>query len=162
MGAIERENPTLKGVLPRDYARPSLDKVRLGGLVDIISNIGFNESAPKSKDVLGRVLYKYNAPEIDPIFPRSVLRKKIFDHSQIEHPANFWILAKGKNANKSDKHPADYFADVPEKEMKRALIKRDMLDYRRFTSFLEDRSEATMKTISKEIGLSATDFQSSS
>src|SRR5712671_8066500 len=40
MGAIERENPTLKGVLPRDYARPSLDKVRLGGLVDIISNIG--------------------------------------------------------------------------------------------------------------------------
>ena len=37
MGAIERENPTLKGVLPRDYARPSLDKVRLGGLVDIIS-----------------------------------------------------------------------------------------------------------------------------
>jgi type I restriction enzyme M protein len=58
MGAIERENPTLKGVLPRDYARPSLDKVRLGGLVDIISNIGFNESAAKSKDVLGRI-YEY-------------------------------------------------------------------------------------------------------
>jgi type I restriction enzyme M protein len=58
MGAIERENPTLKNVLPRDYARPSLDKVRLGGLVDIISNIGFNESAAKSKDVLGRV-YEY-------------------------------------------------------------------------------------------------------
>jgi type I restriction enzyme M protein len=58
MGAIERENQTLKGVLPRDYARPSLDKVRLGGLVDIISNIGFNESAAKSKDVLGRV-YEY-------------------------------------------------------------------------------------------------------
>ncbi|MHB8520211.1 MAG: class I SAM-dependent DNA methyltransferase [Limisphaerales bacterium] len=58
MGAIERENPTLKGVLPRDYARPSLDKVRLGGLVDIVSNIGFNESAAKSKDVLGRV-YEY-------------------------------------------------------------------------------------------------------
>ena len=35
MGAIERENPTLKGVLPRDYARPSLDKVRLGGFVDV-------------------------------------------------------------------------------------------------------------------------------
>lgn len=58
MGAIERENPKLKGVLPRDYARPSLDKVRLGGLVDIISNIGFNQSAAKSKDVLGRV-YEY-------------------------------------------------------------------------------------------------------
>jgi type I restriction enzyme M protein len=58
MGAIERENPTLKGVLPRDYARPSLDKFWFGGLVDIISNIGFNESAAKSKDVLGRV-YEY-------------------------------------------------------------------------------------------------------
>jgi type I restriction enzyme M protein len=45
-------------VLPRGYARPSLDKVRLGGLVDIISNIGFNESAAKSKDMLGRV-YEY-------------------------------------------------------------------------------------------------------
>ena len=45
MSAIERENPALKGVLPRDYARPSLDKVRLGGLADIISNIGFNEIA---------------------------------------------------------------------------------------------------------------------
>ena len=62
MGAIERENPTLKGVLPRDYARPSLDKVRLGGLVDIISNIGFNESAAKSKDVLGRVYEYFLAP----------------------------------------------------------------------------------------------------
>ena len=58
MGAIKRENPTLKGVLPRDYARPSLDKVRLGGLVDIISNIGFTASAAKSKDILGRV-YEY-------------------------------------------------------------------------------------------------------
>ncbi|MHB8520689.1 MAG: type I restriction-modification system subunit M [Limisphaerales bacterium] len=46
MGAIERENPTLKGVLPRDYTRPSLDKVRLGGLVDIISNIGFGGPSP--------------------------------------------------------------------------------------------------------------------
>jgi type I restriction-modification system DNA methylase subunit len=58
MGAVERENSTLKGVLPRDYARPSLDHVQLGGLVDVISNIGFNESAVKSKNVIGRV-YEY-------------------------------------------------------------------------------------------------------
>jgi type I restriction enzyme M protein len=58
MNAIERENPTLKHMLPNDYARAELDKIRLGGLVDIISNIGFNESAAKSKDVLGRV-YEY-------------------------------------------------------------------------------------------------------
>jgi type I restriction enzyme M protein len=53
MGAIERENPTLKGVLPRDYARPSLDKVRLGGLVDIISNIGFGSRHPLPSDGRG-------------------------------------------------------------------------------------------------------------
>jgi type I restriction enzyme M protein len=58
MGAIECENPTLMGVLPRAYARPSHDRVRVGGLVDIISELGFNESAAKSKDALARV-YEY-------------------------------------------------------------------------------------------------------
>ena len=58
MGLIERENTTLKGVLPRDYARPSLDKTKLGELVDIISNVGFGQGARESKDVLGRV-YEY-------------------------------------------------------------------------------------------------------
>ena len=58
MGLIERENVSLKGVLPRDYARPSLDKTKLGELVDIISNVGFGQGARESKDVLGRV-YEY-------------------------------------------------------------------------------------------------------
>ena len=58
MAAIERENPTLKGVLPREYAKPTLDKIKLGELVDIISNLGFGEKAMKSKDILGRV-YEY-------------------------------------------------------------------------------------------------------
>lgn len=58
MGLIEKENPSLKGVLPRDYGRPTLDKVKLGELVDIISNIGFAEKAERSKDILGRV-YEY-------------------------------------------------------------------------------------------------------
>jgi hypothetical protein len=81
------------------------------------------------------------------------------EHSKIEHPANFWILAKGKNANKSNKHPADYFADVPASEMKRAFIDPDMLDYRRYTSFLEQRCAAMLEAITKEIGLSQADFQ---
>lgn len=38
MTAIEKENPSLKGVLPKDYSRPALDKHRLGELVDIIGN----------------------------------------------------------------------------------------------------------------------------
>jgi type I restriction enzyme M protein len=58
MDAIERDNPNLRGVLPKDYARPALDKQRLGELIDLIGNIGFNEPGQKSKDLLGRV-YEY-------------------------------------------------------------------------------------------------------
>jgi len=58
MTAIERDNPSLKGVLPKDYARPALDKRRLGQLIDLVSNIGLGDEASRSKDVLGRV-YEY-------------------------------------------------------------------------------------------------------
>jgi type I restriction enzyme M protein len=58
MAAIEKENAQLKGVLPKDYSRPSLDKHRLGELVDIIGNIGLGDDAARSKDILGRV-YEY-------------------------------------------------------------------------------------------------------
>lgn len=58
MDAIELDNPSLKGVLPKDYARPSLDKKRLGELVDMIGNVGFNAPGQDSKDLLGRV-YEY-------------------------------------------------------------------------------------------------------
>jgi type I restriction enzyme M protein len=55
MLAIERDNPTLKGVLPKDYAHPRLDKQRLGQLIDLISNIGLGDTENRSKDILGRV-----------------------------------------------------------------------------------------------------------
>lgn len=58
MDTIENENPNLKGILPKDYARPALDKKRLGELIDLIGNIGFNEPGQNSKDLLGRV-YEY-------------------------------------------------------------------------------------------------------
>jgi type I restriction enzyme M protein len=58
MAGIERDNPALKGVLPRDYARPALDKQRLGQLIDLISNIKVGDEASRAKDVLGRV-YEY-------------------------------------------------------------------------------------------------------
>ena len=45
MAGIERDNPTLKGVLPKDYARPALDKTRLGQLIDLISNIKVGDEA---------------------------------------------------------------------------------------------------------------------
>jgi type I restriction enzyme M protein len=58
MGAIERDNPTLKSVLPRDYARPGLDKQRLGQLINLISDIALGAPADRAKDTLGRV-YEY-------------------------------------------------------------------------------------------------------
>jgi type I restriction enzyme M protein len=58
MAAIERDNPALKGVLPKDYARPALDKQRLGQLIDLISNIKVGDEESRAKDVLGRV-YEY-------------------------------------------------------------------------------------------------------
>ena len=58
MAGIERDNPALKGVLPKDYARPALDKTRLGQLIDLISNIRVGDEEARAKDVLGRV-YEY-------------------------------------------------------------------------------------------------------
>jgi type I restriction enzyme M protein len=58
MTGIERDNAALKGVLPKDYARPALDKERLGQLIDLISNIRIGDEASRAKDVLGRI-YEY-------------------------------------------------------------------------------------------------------
>ena len=58
MAAIERDNPALKEVLPKDYARPALDKQRLGQLIDMVGNIRVGDAEARSKDVLGRV-YEY-------------------------------------------------------------------------------------------------------
>ncbi len=58
MSGIERDNPMLKDVLPKDYARPVLDKQRLGQLIDLISNIRVGDAEARSRDVLGRV-YEY-------------------------------------------------------------------------------------------------------
>ncbi|GFE69004.1 class I SAM-dependent DNA methyltransferase [Chroococcus sp. FPU101] len=58
MAAIEKENPSLKGVLPKDYGRPDLDKTLLGRLIDLIGTMGLGDAANRSKDILGRV-YEY-------------------------------------------------------------------------------------------------------
>jgi type I restriction enzyme M protein len=58
MTEIEKQNPQLKGVLSKDYARPALDKQRLGELIDLIGTIGLGDRENRSKDILGRV-YEY-------------------------------------------------------------------------------------------------------
>jgi len=56
--AIEKDNESLKGVLPKDYARPALNKIMLGELIDLISTITIESEKNKSNDILGRV-YEY-------------------------------------------------------------------------------------------------------
>jgi type I restriction enzyme M protein len=58
MDLIEKENPTLKGVLPKQFARTEMDKRLLGELVDLIGTIGFTDVDHGADDVLGRV-YEY-------------------------------------------------------------------------------------------------------
>ena len=66
MAAIERDNPTLKGVLPKDFGRAGLDKQRLGQIINLVSDIAFDSPRPlgegsgvdRAKDTLGRV-YEY-------------------------------------------------------------------------------------------------------
>ncbi len=77
MIAIERENKTLKGVLPKNYARQELDKTKLGELVDLFSfNLGSKES--KAQDVLGRVyeyfLGKFGSSEGEFYTPPSIVK----------------------------------------------------------------------------------------
>ncbi|MDR2436866.1 MAG: type I restriction-modification system subunit M [Endomicrobium sp.] len=55
MDAIESRNPSLKGVLPKVYARQNLDPASLGGLIDLISNISMGNAKERSADVLGHV-----------------------------------------------------------------------------------------------------------
>jgi type I restriction enzyme M protein len=58
MSAIERDNPSLKGVLPKDFARTGLDKQRLGQIINLVSDIALGSATDRAKDTLGRV-YEY-------------------------------------------------------------------------------------------------------
>jgi hypothetical protein len=105
-----------------------------------------------------KVQYHKNSPEIDHIFSRSELRKKGRDADSINNLANYWILAQGKNRNKSDQHPADYFADVPPSELRRALIDPDLLNYGRYGTFLRTRMEAITSRVKKKLDWTSEDY----
>ena len=72
----------------------------------------------------------------------------------MNHFANFWIPAKAKNQNKSNRHPADFFKDVHAVALKRALIDRELLDYRRITTFAKEREAQLLDVVRKRpVGL---------
>ena len=73
MTAIERDNPALDGVLPKDYARAALDQTRLGQVVDLVSNIKVGGAEAEANDVLGgdptNVVYRREAGATPPMPP---------------------------------------------------------------------------------------------
>jgi hypothetical protein len=105
-----------------------------------------------------RVQYSRNAPEVDHIFPRAELRRRKHDEEGINDLANFWILAKGKNGNKSNRKPKDYFADVNKAALDKALIDRRLLDYRSFRRFIRERREAMLERLEVKLGLTDADL----
>ena len=78
MVAIERDNPTLKGVLPKDYARPALDKQRLGELIDLIGNIGLGDA--------GRPRQGHARPRLR-VLPRPVRQRRGQEGRPVLHAA---------------------------------------------------------------------------
>src|SRR5256885_2651140 len=97
MAGIERDKPSLKGVLPKDYARQGLDKARLGQLIDLVSNIKVGDRESRSKDVLGRV-YEYFLSQFasaegkkggEFYTPRCVVKLRSEEHtSELQSPCN--------------------------------------------------------------------------
>jgi type I restriction-modification system DNA methylase subunit len=91
MAAIEAHNPGLKGVLPKDYNRPALDKVMVGELIDLISGIAMGESSEKAKDILGRGLRGFAQQHVNVLAdaqPWHFLRVHGYDHWSQEEESN--------------------------------------------------------------------------
>ena len=102
--------------------------------------------------------YEKNTPQIDHIFPRSILREKGYEEAEVNHFANFWILTKNKNQNKSNKHPKNYFKNVSDSILRRAYIYKNLLKYNQYKIFLKKRETKILNHVKKELELSDIDF----
>ncbi len=100
-----------------------------------------------------KVKYIKNSPELDHIFPKSTLSEKGYDWSEINTYGNFWILAKTKNQNKSNKHPKEYFSDVEDSVLSKSFIDRELLDFRKYKSFIKWREIEILNKIKKNLHL---------
>jgi hypothetical protein len=105
-----------------------------------------------------RVKSKKNSPELDHIFPKEQLKLKGFNEHEINHFANFWLLGKYKNQQKYVDHPKNYFDGIPTKYLKDLYIKKDFLDYRRYRTFLNYRSEKIVDHIKEKVHFKDSDF----
>jgi hypothetical protein len=106
----------------------------------------------------GRIKLATNQPEIDHIFPRSVLEEKGFESQEVHSLGNLWILPRGVNRNKSAKHPNEFLADIDDRVLRAAMIDRSLLDYRSFRKFARQRREQLSTQLRHITGLDTKDF----
>jgi hypothetical protein len=105
-----------------------------------------------------KIHYEKNAPQIDHIFPRSILRERKFEEAEINNFANFWVLAKNKNQNKYNRHPKEFFKDVDDSILQKAYIDRNLLEYDLYRTFLKARAAKILEHVKKELDISDTDY----
>ena len=140
MTAIERENASLKGMLPKNYARQDLDKTGLGKLIDVISNIGLGDSESRSRDLLGRV-YEYFLSQFasaegkkggEFYTPRCIVRLlvEIRTHGHVLTPGRY----VGAEAQEADGEPF-------EEKMRRltAELRRQIVESRHLEALIENQ-----------------------
>lgn len=106
----------------------------------------------------GKIQLAANLPEIDHIFPRSVLQEKEFELQDIDDLGNLWILPRGVNRNKSAKHPREFLEDADDGALKVAMIDRDLLDYRSYRTFTKTRRTKLAEKLRELTDLSEKSF----
>ncbi|MGR9253034.1 GmrSD restriction endonuclease domain-containing protein [Rhizobium leguminosarum] len=107
----------------------------------------------------GPVAYVGNLPEVDHIFPKSTLNERGFDWQKINDLANFWILPRGINRNKTNLAPKEYLKDVDASLLEDALIDRDLLTFGKFERFLKVRSARIVEMLQARTKLTAKLFE---
>ncbi len=88
------------------------------------------------------------------------MKDKEWDEYYINFYANYWYLPKDQNRNKSNKHPKKFFEDIriTDKKLKKLFINSDLLNFHRYSTFIEDRSGKIRKYISSSLEIKKSDY----
>lgn len=106
----------------------------------------------------GRVKHSGNTPEIDHIFPQSMLYGKKLEWHEVNDLGNLWILPRNLNRNKSAKHPKEYLSGVERDILRSAFIDLKKLNLHNYKAFILNRRLAIAKELRAITGLNDKDF----
>jgi len=164
----------------RDYLKPKFDKgiynfsfddsmgfLKRYETFDGINNEILNANLHLTLNLLQKdfdmeILYEKNDPEIDHIFPKSTLKEKGLDDYIINFYANYWYLPREKNRNKSKKHPKDFLLNevkMKKEQLKKLFIDTELLNFHRYSTFIEKRSNSIRNYISETLEIRESDYK---